>query len=97
MKLTKEEAEFLQEWEINRKRNRVIIRTVAWPVFMSIFTELIKGFDATFHFHTEDISVKSFLFRLLTFSVIWILFTYGQFYFNEKEYKKLLEKKTGEK
>lgn len=97
MKLNKEESEFLQEWEINRKRKRVIIRTIAWPVFMSIFTELMEGFDSTFHFHTEDVSLQSFLFRLITFSVFWILFTYGQFYFNENKYKKLLEKKAAEK
>ncbi len=93
MKLTKDESEFLQEWELNRKKNRLIIRTIAWPVFMSIFTELIEGFDSTFHFHAGDISLKSFLFRLVTFSFFWVIYMFGQFYFNEKKYKKLLEKK----
>jgi len=93
MNLTKDEKEFLQEWEINRKTKRVIIRLFAFPVIISLFDIITNGFDTSLKFYPEEITNGRLLIKLIGISVIWGVFIAGQFYFNEKKYKRLTEKK----
>lgn len=95
MKLTKDELEFLQEWEIQRKnKNRnIILASLLFAVLVVVLNSLVTVFDPQLNFHPEYFNIKKEAVQFITALISWCIIKVIEYYFKEKKYKKLLEKK----
>jgi uncharacterized membrane protein len=91
MKLTKDELEFIQEFEVQRK-NRT--KTVIFgSLFFATLLTLFGLFDSDFSFHLERLNSKQAVFKFISSLIIWAVIQIASIYFREKKYKKLILKK----
>jgi hypothetical protein len=95
MKLTKDESEFLQEWEIQRKNKtrNIIFASLLFAVVAVITNSLFTVFDPQLNFHPEQFNIKKEMRQFVSAAVIWGSIRAIEYYYKENKYKKLLKKK----
>ncbi len=94
MKLTKDELEFLEEYEPQRKNK--IKSVVLGSLLFATLIMLFNLFDSDFSFHSESLTSKQAVFKFISSLIIWAVIQIATIYFREKKYKKLILKKEAE-
>lgn len=91
MVLSKEELEFIQEFEVKSK-NRTQSILVDSLIYALIFV-IIDLFDADFSFHFERIATLDILFTFISMFLLWMGIQFLFDYFKRRKYKKLILKR----
>lgn len=98
MRLSRDEREYIEDWDVFRKSKKKYVRGGAIRgFFVGAISSCLQPFDSRMEYHAEEFSWKYLLALTITLSLLSCFTSWLTYNYKEKKYQKIIQKQTLEK